>query len=110
MGVVRIGIETDNLPTYVVMPDARGYPAGGTINWSNGFLPSAHQGVAFGNGDAIIPDLRPAQPIAADTEAASRQLLEALNRSDQATFGAEDALVARMKSHELGRPHAAGYS
>ena len=56
--------------------------------------PSAHQGVAFGNGDAIIPDLQPAQPIAADTEAASRQLLEALNRSDQATFGAEDALVA----------------
>ena len=96
-----LGSETDNLPTYVVMPDARGYPAGGTINWSNGFLPSAHQGVAFGNGDAIIPDLRPAQPIAADTEAASRQLLEALNRSDQATFGAEDALVARMKSHEL---------
>ena len=96
-----LGSETDNLPTYVVMPDARGYPAGGTINWSNGFLPSAHQGVAFGNGDAIIPDLQPAQPIAADTEAASRQLLEALNRSDQATFGAEDALVARMKSHEL---------
>ena len=96
-----LGSETDNLPTYVVLPDARGYPAGGTINWSNGFLPSAHQGVAFGNGDAIIPDLRPAQPIAADTEAASRQLLEALNQSDQATFGAEDALVARMKSHEL---------
>ncbi len=96
-----LGSETDNLPTYVVMPDARGYPAGGTINWSNGFLPSAHQGVAFSNGDAIIPDLRPAQPISADTEAASRQLLEALNRSDQATFGAEDALVARMKSHEL---------
>ena len=95
------GSETDNLPTYVVMPDSRGYPPGSTINWSNGFLPSAHQGVAFGNGDAIIPDLQPAQPIAADTEAASRQLLEALNRSDQATFGAEDALVARMKSHEL---------
>ena len=96
-----LGSETDNLPTYVVLPDARGYPAGGTINWSNGFLPSAHQGVAFGNDNAIIPDLQPAQPIAADTEAASRQLLEALNRSDQATFGAEDALVARMKSHEL---------
>jgi len=96
-----LGSETDNLPTYVVLPDTRGYPAAGTINWSNGFLPSAHQGVAFGSGDAIIPDLRPAQPIADDTEAASRTLLAALNRSDQETFGAEDALVARMKSHEL---------
>ncbi len=34
-----LGCETDELPSYVVLPDARGYPAGGTINWSNGFLP-----------------------------------------------------------------------
>ena len=96
-----LGSETDNLPTYVVLPDARGYPAGGTINWSNGFLPSAHQGVAFGNKDQIIPDLVPAHPIPAETDAASRKLLNALNEQDQSTFGAEDALVARMKSHEL---------
>ena len=96
-----LGAETDNLPTYVVLPDARGYPAGGTINWSNGFLPSAHQGVAFGNSDQIIPDLDPAKPIPLNTETASRRLLNALNRNDQERFGAEDALVARMKSHEL---------
>jgi hypothetical protein len=96
-----LGSETDNLPTYVVLPDSRGYPAGGTINWSNGFLPSAHQGVAFGNKDQIIPDLMPAHPIPAETDAASRKLLNALNEQDLSTFGAEDALVARMKSHEL---------
>lgn len=96
-----LGAETENLPTYVVLPDTRGYPAGGTINWSNGFLSSAHQGVAFGNGETIIPDLKPAQPIALGTEAASRKLLAALNADDQKNFGAEDALIARMKSHEL---------
>ena len=96
-----LGAETENLPTYVVLPDTRGYPAGGTINWSNGFLSSAHQGVAFGNGETIIPDLKPAQPIAPGTEAASRKLLAALNADDQENFGAEDALIARMKSHEL---------
>ena len=96
-----LGAETENLPTYVVLPDTRGYPAGGTINWSNGFLSSAHQGVAFGNGETIIPDLKPAQPIAPGTEAASRKLLAALNADDQKNFGAEDSLIARMKSHEL---------
>ena len=41
-----LGCETDELPSYVVLPDGRGLPAGGTINWSNGFLPAQNQGVA----------------------------------------------------------------
>ncbi|MCA9013975.1 MAG: DUF1501 domain-containing protein, partial [Planctomycetaceae bacterium] len=42
-----LGCETDELPSFVVLPDVRGYPAAGTINWSNGFLPALHQGVPF---------------------------------------------------------------
>src|SRR5204862_248823 len=42
-----LGSETDNLPAFVVIPDARGQPAGGPINWSNGFLSARHQGVAL---------------------------------------------------------------
>src|SRR6185369_7959867 len=37
--VYGLGAETDNLPALVVLPDVRGLPAGGSINWSNGFLP-----------------------------------------------------------------------
>ena len=33
-----MGSETDELPSYLVIPDTRGLPAGGSINWSNGFL------------------------------------------------------------------------
>ena len=62
-----LGAETDNLPAYVVLPDTRGYPAGGTINWSNGFLPSIHQGVAFESKGMPIPDLFPAREIPAST-------------------------------------------
>ena len=40
-----MGCETDNLPAFVVIPDAREFPAGGSINWTNGFLPARHQGV-----------------------------------------------------------------
>ncbi len=52
-----LGSETDDLPAFVVLPDARGVPAGGAINWTNGFLPARHQGVVIrSQGDA---DRRP---------------------------------------------------
>ncbi len=42
-----LGTENENLPAFVVLPDPRGLPAGGSINWTSGFLPANHQGVAF---------------------------------------------------------------
>ena len=32
-----LGCETDDLPTFVVLPDVRGVPAGGSINWAQRF-------------------------------------------------------------------------
>ncbi|MFO0898154.1 MAG: DUF1501 domain-containing protein [Pirellulales bacterium] len=96
-----LGSETDELPAFVVIPDARGYPAGGTINWTNGFLPARHQGVPFRSQGAAIDDLSPAQPIAADREQATRRLLFEMNRRHLAERGGEDALAARIRSYEL---------
>ena len=96
-----LGSESDDLPAYVVLPDSRGYPAGGTINWSNGFLPSRHQGVAFESRGHPIPDLFPGREIPAGTETAGRSLLGRLNQIDLARNGTEDALLARIRSHEL---------
>ncbi|MFP6701545.1 MAG: DUF1501 domain-containing protein, partial [Planctomycetaceae bacterium] len=42
-----LGTANDELPTFVVLPDPRGLPNGGTSNWSQGFLPAQHQGTAF---------------------------------------------------------------
>ena len=97
-----LGAETEDLPAYVVLPDARGYPAGGTINWSNGFLPSTHQGVAFDTSSSIpIPDLLPPEGLSSKTDAASRALLASLNARDLERHGLEDAMRARIRSHEL---------
>ena len=96
-----LGSDSDELPTFVVLPDPRGYPAGGTINWSNGFLPSTHQGVAFQTDGPAIPDLFPASHISAAQESASRKLLALLNERDLARHGAEDDLKARIRSHAL---------
>jgi hypothetical protein len=47
-----LGSMNDDLPTFVVIPDARGLPYNSKGSFSSGFLPVAHQGVL----------LRPSQP------------------------------------------------
>lgn len=97
-----LGAETDELPSYVVLPDERGYPAGGEINWSNGFLPAQHQGVTFRSKGTVLHDLHPPeQSIAPESDRASRDLLRGLNERLLEQTGPEDALLARMKSYEL---------
>jgi hypothetical protein len=96
-----LGCETDELPSYVVLPDGRGLPAGGTINWSNGFLPAQHQGVTFQSQGPAIYDLFPSRELPAGSDLASRKLLEEINRRHLVVTGTEDALLARMKSYEL---------
>jgi Protein of unknown function (DUF1501) len=96
-----MGAETDELPTFVTIPDTRGLPAGGSINWSNGFLPARHQGVVIRSQGTAIDDLFPAREISQSTELAGRRLLAALNEQHLSRHGIEDELAARMKSYEL---------
>jgi len=39
-----LGSLTDNLPTFVVLPDPRGLAPNGAENWTAGFLPASNQG------------------------------------------------------------------
>ncbi len=56
-----LGALTDNLPTFVVLPDARGFAPNGPGNWTAGFLPAAHQGTMIRAGSRNpIHDLFPA--------------------------------------------------
>jgi hypothetical protein len=96
-----LGSETDELPSFVVIPDSRGFPAGGTINWTNCFLPARHQGVVFRSKGPAIDDLAPARPIDVGSERATRELLTAMNRRHFASRGVDDALSARVRSYEL---------
>lgn len=96
-----MGAETEDLPAYVVIPDTRGLPAGGSINWTNGFLPARHQGVILRSQGKAVDDLVPARPIPAETDAASRELLAVLNRQHLERHGEEDAFSARIRSYEL---------
>ncbi len=96
-----LGSECDNLPSFVVLPDSRGVPAGGSINWSQGFLPARHQGVSLKTQGPAINNLFPARPITARTEVASRDLLAEINRRHLEERDGSDELAARIKSYEL---------
>lgn len=96
-----LGCVTDNLPAFVVIPDARELPAGGAINWSNGFLPARHQGVVIRSKGTPIDDLFPAREVPAGSERATRDLLATMNRRHLEERGGDDSLSARIRSYEL---------
>jgi hypothetical protein len=96
-----MGSETDELPAFVVIPDPRGVPAGGSINWSNGFLPAQHQGVVIRSRGTPIDDLVPAVKTTLQKETASRELLDRMNRRHLALRGVNDEMAARISSYQL---------
>jgi hypothetical protein len=96
-----LGAATDDLPAFVVLPDPRGVPAGGSINWTNGFLPAAHQGVAFRPSGEPIPDLSTPPAIAADRRKAGMELLDRMNRRYLETHSGDTTLAARIRGYEL---------
>ena len=50
-----LGSENGNLPGFVVLLSGKFHPDGGAACWSNGFLPSVHQGVRLrSSGDAVL--------------------------------------------------------
>ena len=96
-----LGSETESLPAYVVLPDARGGPNGGASNWSSGFLPGEHQAVILRGGDQPVRDLFPATPISEVAEQESLSLLRQLNAKHLARSGQDQQLLARIRSYEL---------
>jgi hypothetical protein len=99
-----LGTENENLPGFVVLPDARGIPnsAGGAFNWASGFLPAEHQGVAFDTrGGPPIRDLRPTGRVSREAQKARLELLKAIDAIHLEGRGQADPLIARIRSYEL---------
>jgi len=98
-----LGSETDNLPEFVVLPDTRGLPPGGIINWGAGFLPAVHQGTVMqtGGSQEVIRDLFPARPISPNDEEKGMKLLQRWNRQHASSRESDSLLEARIASFEL---------
>ena len=99
-----LGNGSDNLPSFVVLPDERGLPyaVGGAFSWSSGFLPPEHQGVTFNTkGGPPIFDLQPASGLNADAQQERLELLNGLNTMHLERQAHRKSLAARIHSYEL---------
>ncbi len=95
-----LGSMSDNLPTYVAIPDIRGEPPNGKANWSNGFLPAKHQAIIMA-AHQPIRNLNKPDKISEQEERGTRDLLRFFNQNHAALRPEESDLQARIGAYEL---------
>ncbi len=100
-----LGSQNENLPTFVVLPDSRGFAPNGPKNWGAGFLPASHSGTMIRpSHESPINDLYPpptANFISDKSQRASLEALEQLNRMHLKSHAGDSRLLSRIKSYEL---------
>lgn len=100
-----LGSLKDNLPTFVVLPDAKGLPYNQRGPFSSGFLPAVHQGTMIQAGaKGAIPFLQANRKYRFVTPLSDRsgfQLLEQLNSNYAEEHPFDSMIDARIKSFEL---------
>lgn len=101
-----LGSEAEELPAFVVLPDPRGLPPGGVINWGAGFLPATHQATTFdsANAEQPIADLFPPEEFAAEVQHSGRaglHFLNRLNRQHRESRSGNSELDARIRAYEM---------
>jgi hypothetical protein len=99
-----LGSLSDNLPTFVVLPDPRGFAPNGPKNWGSAFLPAEHQGtMILPNASNPIADLFPPSGsyVTPASEADVQSALAAVNRRHAAEREGDSRLAARIQSYEL---------
>jgi len=96
-----LGTENQDLPGFVVLGDPRGSTIGGNGVWGNGFLPAAHQGTLFRNGDTPIVDLHRPENITAKQQRDELDLLKWMNDKHSAARSDTGEMDARIAAYEL---------
>lgn len=100
-----LGSLADNVPAFVVLPDARGLPYNGRSAFTSGFLPANHQGTMIrAAAPQPITHLQPpveARHITPASRADGLALLREMNVAHAAERPDDSQLTARMESYEL---------
>ncbi len=100
-----LGSLSDDVPTFVVLPDKRGLPYNNAGNFSAGFLPVRHQGMIIRPTAPLpIANLHPPKEsthITKASEADGLKLLEQINRRHAEQHPGDSRLEGRIKTYEL---------
>ncbi len=95
-----LGSESENLPSFVAIPDPRGTPQSSVNNWGPGFLPAAFQGTDF-NAAKPLRNLARPPAVSPEADAATRRFLARQNARHLKRFPGDTQLAARISSYEL---------
>ena len=100
-----LGRLSDDLPTFVVLPDQRGLPYNQRANFSAGFLPAKHQGTVINAGASPpVPDLFASNKYSfaqGKADQGTMTLLQKVNRRHAAEHPGDSRLEARIAASEL---------
>ena len=100
-----LGSLNDNVPSFVGLPDGKGFPYNGRSTFTHGFLPANHQGFIVRTGQKEpATHLTPPASAKFVTTKSRREglaLLNDLNRHHANERVADNRLQARIKSYEL---------
>jgi len=100
-----LGNLTEDLPTFIALPDAKGLPYNQRGPFSAGFLPAVHQGTVINaSANNAVPDLfaRDTFPfVTRQTDRAGLDLLSKINRQHASERPYDSRLTARIQSYEL---------
>ena len=96
-----LGTENENLPSFVVMPDARGGVKGGPPAWGAGYLPASFQGTPMRSGPQPILNLRPGTRRFESQQSALRDFVRQTNDAHLQARDQDDALAAQLRAFEL---------
>jgi hypothetical protein len=95
-----IGSESADLPGFVVLQSGPRGPRGGAVNWGNGFLPSAYQGVPLRGGGEPILNLSTPKGISRESQHRTIDAITALNRARLDTTRDRE-IAARTTAYEV---------
>ncbi len=100
-----LGSLNDNLPTFVVLPDHRGFASNGAKNWDAAFLSSEHAGTLIhSERNNPIEDLFPhaqGKYISQSSELAGQRLLATLDARHASEHPEDQRLRSRIEAYEL---------
>ncbi|MDP1563185.1 MAG: DUF1501 domain-containing protein [Pirellulaceae bacterium] len=98
-----LGSMNEDLPTFVVLPDHRGYASNGPKNWGSAFLPASHQGTnIFPQRPQPISDLTVSpEQVSQTADQAGFSLLGKLDRGFLDTRATDSRIAARIRAYEL---------
>lgn len=96
--VYGLGAETESLPAYVVMPDARGAQEAGVPMYTHGFLPAVYQPSMFRPGKKPVLNLEMPPGVSEEQRRKTIDLIRGLNEDNLA--GEDTEFAARMSAFD----------